>query len=49
MTLETVTCKYNIKMDVKEIGLQGVDWIHMAQYKVQWRAHVKTVIDLLVP
>jgi hypothetical protein len=27
----------NIGMDLKEIGREGVDWIHLAQDRVQWR------------
>jgi hypothetical protein len=39
----------NIKMDLGEIGLDGVDWIDMAQNKDQWRALVNTVLNLRVP
>jgi hypothetical protein len=35
--------EYNIKMDVKE----DVDWIHLAQYRVQLRVPVKTVMTIL--
>jgi hypothetical protein len=28
----------NIKMDLREIGWDGVDWINMAQDRDQWRA-----------
>jgi hypothetical protein len=27
----------NIKMDLREIGVDGVNWIRLAQYRVQWR------------
>jgi hypothetical protein len=37
----------NIKMDDREIGWDGVDWIHMAQDRDQWRALVNTVLNLL--
>jgi hypothetical protein len=30
-------------------GLDGVDWIDMAQDRHQWRALVNTVLNLLVP
>jgi len=30
-------------MDFKEIGLEGVDWINLAQDRVQWRAVVNVV------
>jgi hypothetical protein len=39
----------NIKMDLREIGIDGVNWIQMAQDRVQWRACVNTVMDLRVP
>jgi hypothetical protein len=39
----------NIKMDLREIGWDGVDWMDMAQDRDQWRAFVDTVLNLLVP
>jgi hypothetical protein len=39
----------NIKMDLREIGWNGVDWIDMAQYRDQWRALVYTELNLRVP
>jgi hypothetical protein len=39
----------NIKMDVRETGIDGAYWIHLAQDRVQWRAFVNTVMDLGVP
>jgi hypothetical protein len=39
----------NIKMDLREIGFDGVNWIQLAQDRVQWRAFVNTVMNLLVP
>jgi hypothetical protein len=39
----------NIKMDLREIGWDGVDWIDMAQDRDQWRALVSTVLNLRVP
>jgi hypothetical protein len=33
----------NIKMDLREIGLGGVNWIELAQDRNQWVALVNTV------
>jgi hypothetical protein len=39
----------NIKIDLTEIGSEGVDWIQLARDRVQWRAFVNTVMNLQVP
>jgi hypothetical protein len=39
----------NIKMDLREIGLGGMDWIDLAQNWDQWRALVNMVMNLWVP
>jgi hypothetical protein len=39
----------NIKMDLREIGWDGVDWIDMAQDTEQWRILVNTVLCVRVP
>jgi hypothetical protein len=39
----------NIKMDLREIGIDGANWIELAQYRVQWRAYVNTMMNLRVP
>jgi len=39
----------NIKMDLKEIACEGVDWIHPAQDMSQWHALVNMVMNLSVP
>jgi hypothetical protein len=39
----------NIKMDLLEIGLGGVNWIALAQDRVKWRALVNAVMILRVP
>jgi hypothetical protein len=39
----------NIKMDLREIGINGANLIHLAQDRVQWRAFVNTVMNLRVP
>jgi hypothetical protein len=38
----------NIKMDTREIGWDGVDWIDLAQDRDQWRVLVITVTNLRV-
>jgi hypothetical protein len=39
----------NVKMDLREIGWGGMDWIDLAQDRNQWRALVNTVMNLRVP
>jgi hypothetical protein len=39
----------NIKMDLREIGIDGANWIQLAQDRVQWWAFVNTVINPWVP
>jgi hypothetical protein len=39
----------NIKMDLREIRWDGMDWIELAQDREQWRALVNTVMNLRVP
>jgi hypothetical protein len=41
--------KDNIRMDLREIGLEGLDLIHLAEDRDQWRALVNTVMNLWVP
>jgi hypothetical protein len=38
----------NIKMDLSEIGIDGANWIRLAQDRVQWRAFVSTVMNLRI-
>jgi hypothetical protein len=38
----------NIKMDLREIGIDGANWIRLAQDRVQWRAFENTVMNLRV-
>jgi hypothetical protein len=39
----------NIKIDLREIGWDGVDWMDLVQDRDQWRALVNTVMNLQVP
>jgi hypothetical protein len=39
----------NIKMDLRETGIDGANWIQLAQDRDQWRACVNTVMNLWVP
>jgi hypothetical protein len=38
----------NIKIDLREIGWDGVDWIDLSQDRDQWRALMYTVMNLRV-
>jgi hypothetical protein len=37
------------KMNLIEIGLQGMDWINLAQHRDRWWAFVKTITNHRVP
>jgi hypothetical protein len=39
----------NISMHVMEIRREGVDWIHLAQDRDQWRDLMTTAMNLRVP
>jgi hypothetical protein len=39
----------NIKMDLREIGFDGMSWIRLTQDRVQWGAFVSIVMILQVP
>ncbi|KAJ4441359.1 hypothetical protein ANN_11214 [Periplaneta americana] len=36
----------NIKMDLREVGYDDREWIHFAQDRDQWRAYVRTAMNL---
>jgi hypothetical protein len=36
----------NIKMDLREIGWDGVDWVNLSQDRDQWRTLVNMVMNL---
>jgi hypothetical protein len=48
--LQRSRCRWvdNIKMELREIGWDGKDWIDLAQDRDQWRALVNTVMNLRV-
>jgi hypothetical protein len=39
----------NIKMDLRETGIDGASWIQLAWDRVQWWAFVNMVMNLWVP
>jgi hypothetical protein len=39
----------NIKMDLMETGIDGANWIRLAQDRVQWRVFVSTVMNFSGP
>jgi hypothetical protein len=39
----------NIKMDLREVRIDVVNWIRLAQNKIKWRAFVVTVMNLRFP
>jgi hypothetical protein len=49
-SLERPRCNFvdNIKMDLGELGWDGMDCIDLAQNRDQWRAFVNTVMNLQV-
>jgi hypothetical protein len=44
-----LSCVDNIKMDLREIGWDDMDWIELAQDRDHWRALVNTVLNLRIP
>ena len=41
--------RYNIRMDLQEVGCGYVDWIGLAQDRDRWRTLVSTVMNVRVP
>jgi hypothetical protein len=39
----------NNKMELREIGINGANWIRRVQDRVRWRAFVNTVVNIRVP
>jgi hypothetical protein len=46
---DSLARRKKLKKDFREIGIDGVNWIRLAQDVVQWRAFVSTVMNLRVP
>jgi len=46
-----IRCRWedNIKIDLREIRWESVDWMHLVQNRGQWRALVNTEISIRVP
>ena len=42
-------CEDNIKMDLRDVGCDPRDLIALAEDRDQWRAYVRTVMNLRVP
>jgi hypothetical protein len=38
-----------IIVDLREMGWEGVDWMHVAENVDQWRVHMIMVMDIGVP
>jgi hypothetical protein len=38
----------NIKMNLKKVGCEGMDWIDVAQDRDRWQAHVNVIMNLQV-
>ena len=43
------TWEDNVKMDLREMGYDPVDWISLPEGRDKWRAYVRAVMDLRVP
>jgi hypothetical protein len=39
----------NVKIDLREIGWYGMDWIDLGRDRDQWRALVNTAMNFRVP
>jgi hypothetical protein len=39
----------NIKLDLREMGIDGANWIRVGQDRVRWQTFVSTVMNIRVP
>jgi hypothetical protein len=39
----------NTRLDFRKIACEGINWMHLAQVRVQWWAFVNLVMNILVP
>jgi hypothetical protein len=37
----------DVRMDLREVGWEGIDWMHLAQNRDQWQALVNTAMNLV--
>jgi len=49
--LGTPMCRWedNSKMNLMKVGINGLNWIRLAQDRLQWQAFVSMVMNLWVP
>jgi hypothetical protein len=39
----------NIRMDIRKMGWEDVNWIHLAQDRDQWQTVMNTLMNIWVP
>jgi hypothetical protein len=39
----------NVRMDSREVGLERVDWLHLAQDREHWQVLLNTVMNFRLP
>jgi hypothetical protein len=49
MTVARELWEDNIKMDIREVGWEDMNWIDLAPDRDRWRALVNAVMNLRVP
>jgi hypothetical protein len=50
-SLGRIRCRWddNIKINLREVGWGGIDWIHLAEDRDQWSPLVNMIMKLQVP